>query len=299
MIDFIKAEILNTNIENFINNPLLDFSYRVNNKTGAVDHSELSATYNGLSFVIRHNRRLFVSGSLPKYFLGNNYQNMTLLLYGRLLEKLKSNFGINASDVVLQNIELSICLSTGEIDPMQFLKSEVLDYKCTPKEIRVHRNTGYTINFTLKNYTLKLYDKGKQSKLSKNKLKFELRVKKMVHVKKIPLVNLEDLKKPEIWAKIQHLLLSTFYKIVICRQIDISQFNDIEQKIYLQGRTQNFWLSNKNKACNKDKETLIKNRNEWVKQRDEFLTLIDKYELDDTKNELIHNMWIELVTLYD
>lgn len=288
MIDYIKAEILNTNIENFINNPLLDFSFRVNNKTGAVDKSELSATYNGLSFVIRHNRRLFISGSLPKYYFGNNYSNLTINDFRDVLKKLESDFNISSNCVLLQNVEFGVCVNTKDLDPTEFISNEIIDYKYTPKETRVYGGKGYSVVFRLNNYVVKLYDKGKKHNLSWNALRFEIRVKKMVHLKGINVSYLNDLKDINKWIDLQEMILKTFQNILICRNKGL-KMNDINDRLlFRSGTNQQYWITFKPKPQNYKNgmydEEYIAFKKQYFDRRNHFIELISKYNLDSNKN---------------
>lgn len=298
MIDYIKGEILNPDIFAIKNNSHLIFHGRYNESTGEINERKLVAYYEGLTFTIVEYRRVFLHGSLPRFYFGNNYQNLMYSDLQNVIAELKKIFGIEPENIVLQNIEVGVSVDTNELDPTKFLEDEVIDYKVTTKEINTHNGKGYTISFPLKNYVVKLYDKGRQCNLNKNVLRFEVRVKKMVHIKDLGIKLLSDLSDKHKWELFRELLIDTFQDIIICKYQNGADLTIEESSLYRKGSNQQFWLRhwpNSENYENGSKDCEFKVfRSNYYKMRSEFKMLIKKFDFDRTKIFLLSKIMQEL-----
>ena len=203
------------------------------------------------------------------------------------LEKLKNLFGIVPEFIAFQNLEIGISIDTGNIIPIDFLKDEVIDYKITQKNIDTHYGKGYTVSFKLNNYIVKLYDKSMQCALPNNVLRFEIRVKKMVHIKKAEIKTLNDLIEKKKWEWLINLLLETFKDVIICKYDPYAELSLDENNFILNGYNQQFWLRNWTKSedykdGSKDVE-YKKRRKAYFKMRGCFIKLISQHEFDRNK----------------
>lgn len=294
MIDFIKAEILDMNIATLMNNKDLDFTSRINRKTGEVDENNTHATYNGLTFTVRNRRRIFIQGSLAKFYFGNNHRDIKYSEYLSLIQLLEESFGINPDFVILQNIEFGASVDIGEIKPTPFLKTEVLDYKGTTRKLEDHNKTGYTVSFPLNNYTVKLYDKGRQCHLATNVLRYEIRVKKMIHVKNGGIKTLNDLTDVNKWIFAKNMLIKALRETTICGLNDEVSLTENENNLYLRGQSHIFWEKANSDASefengiedNEYKRLLNNSR----KQKAEFKKLVERKGFDKNKKMLITKM---------
>ncbi len=287
MIDFIKAEVENPQIAKIMNNRTLSFKCKVDRQTGVIDEDKYVASFNGLTFTVVNNSRLFVQGSLPKFLYGNNYQNLSFQDYLMVMNKLRMLFNLRPCNIKLQNVEYGVSLEVKNLDIHQFLAHTIIDYKTTPKEIETYNGKGYTLKFPLENYVVKLYDKAKQCKLESNMLKYEIRVKRMKHLKSYNIVTLEDLFNPKAWFLLKESLLNTFNNILVCGSFAYDSFSDREKLLYQTYSNQNYWLKFKpTKTLN---VTDIKSfRRSYYGKRKEFKTFIEKFNLDYDKKYLIN-----------
>jgi hypothetical protein len=291
MVDYIKGEIKIDDISSILNNSNLVFHGRYNKNTGEANENKLIAYYEGLQFTIVNSQRLFIQGSLPKYYFGNNYQNLMYSDFLKVIRKLELQFGIDPRELVFQNIEFGLSVDTKELNPFNFLESEVIDYKVTTKEINTHNGKGYTISFPLNNYIVKLYDKGKQYNLESNLLRFEIRVKKMVHVKKTRIKTLHDLKDIGKWDMLKEFLVKTFDDILICKYQEGTELTIEESSLYRKGSNQQFWIKhwpNSKKYPNGTKDhDYLSFRNKYYKMRVDFNEFISNYSFDKNKQYIL------------
>lgn len=301
MKDFIKGEILNADIKVIKNNEHLEFHSRYSDKTGEVDDSRQTAHCEGLTFTIIDNRKVFMQGSLSKFFFGNNYQNLTHTDTVNAIEKLRM-FNIDPKDFVFQNIEVGVCINTENLDPTKFLMEEVIDYKITEKEIRTFKGNGYMILFPLNNYVVKLYDKGKQSNLTWNALKFEIRIKKMVHIKRLGIRTLDDLYDKGKWFLLKAMLIKTFDDI-IASKARREELTAEEFDFYILNNNQRFWLinwPNSKKYTNGCKDIEYQNfRKKYFNRRSEFIELIKIHGFDRNKQFILSKITQELDRLIE
>jgi len=65
MIDFVKIKVLNPDIPRIRDNLRLEWDQRTSERTGEV--KEYTARFHGITFEIKNNQYLNISGSLHKY----------------------------------------------------------------------------------------------------------------------------------------------------------------------------------------------------------------------------------------
>ncbi|MCT4587485.1 MAG: hypothetical protein N4A71_06655 [Carboxylicivirga sp.] len=288
MIDFIKCEVLNPYIEKIINNQNLSFKNKIDRLTGELNERKSNAYFDGLYFTIIDDRKLFIQGSLPKFLNGNNKENLDRFSFKKALDKIEFLFGIEAKDLKLQNLEFGVCSNIGGINPAFFLANSVIDYKTTTKEIRTHGGKGYTVLFPLNNYVVKLYDKGKQCNSDLNLLRYEIRVKKMTHIKKLKIVTLQDINDDDKWESLQKLLLKTFDNILICTINEyFEMLTEDEKKMYRTYTNQQYWIKFKPIRAYKQGKELDDHRKVYYRKRNSFKSLIKKYEFDSVKKDIL------------
>jgi hypothetical protein len=132
-IDFIKSEIINFDINVLLNNSLLNFTRPVNEDTGDLEISEKImgriklipriAKHKDLTFKVYDNGKIYLSGSLHKYFNEglHNYNDFTFDNYLMALKELEINFGITPENIRIQTLEYGINI-TPPIDTNTILK---------------------------------------------------------------------------------------------------------------------------------------------------------------------------------
>jgi hypothetical protein len=132
-IDFIKSEIINFDVNILINNPLLNFTRAVNEDTGDLEISEKImgrirlipriAKHKDLTFKVYDNHKIYLSGSLHKYFNEglHNYNNFICDNYLMALKRLEIDFNITPENIRIQTLEYGINI-TPPIDTNTILK---------------------------------------------------------------------------------------------------------------------------------------------------------------------------------
>jgi hypothetical protein len=69
------------------------------------------------------------------------------------------------------------------------------------------------VQFGYSNYIIKMYDKGAQYRQPNNILRFEVKTKKMQHIQKTRIGNLEDLKDRSKLLILREILIDLFDKV--------------------------------------------------------------------------------------
>ena len=110
MIDFVKIRIINPDIQSIRQNTLLVWHELTNKRTREI--TKEIAIYNGLTFEIKGNRYLSISGSIHKYWnnytfgLDHNYNAFTHKSLTDSIQDICNKFKIDPSQSYFENIEL-------------------------------------------------------------------------------------------------------------------------------------------------------------------------------------------------
>jgi hypothetical protein len=303
MQDYIKGEILNISPHEIRRNKLLNFKAKVSETFGDVDESYSIAKYKGLIFTISNKKslRLFIEGSLPKYHFGNNYQNLTFSDFQQVIIDLREEFGIEPEFLALQNIEFGVCIDTEDIKPTDFLLEEVISYKAIPKELKTHRGKGCTVTFSQDNYVVKFYDKGAQQNLKWNALRYEIRAKKMTHLKELSIKTLQDINDKSKWEGLKELLIEVYKDIKICRFNSVHKLENEELMRYSFGANPQYWSriwpdskTYENKSKDAEYEKAVRN---YYRVESTFNAIIEKYGFDKNKSILLLKITNEIERL--
>lgn len=178
MIDFVKFEIKNPSLNYLLEHPLLDFKRPVEHKTGELTGKYYEAEYQDLKFKIYDSGRVFVSGSLHKYF-NEGVHNYNLFTIDDLHETIKDityKFAFQPKDTWITQMEVGLNLLVS-MNPSEIVNSLFM-YPYKPY-IRVTPDDGYIKKCRMSQVELKGYDKTKQCRLSYNVFRFEMKVFKM------------------------------------------------------------------------------------------------------------------------
>ena len=141
----------------------------------------------------------------------------------------------------------------------------------------------------LSQYSLKIYDKGKQNNLPFNLMRYEIRFTKMAIIKNRGVKNLNSLKIRETVGDLISLLISSWDNVLIydnAINIKDRKIKPKHRRILINGNNPNYWEQLKEK-----------NKREFNYQRNVFKQLVKKYgsNLHSQIKELIKKEW-ELLT---
>jgi len=242
MIDGLKSLCLPVNRETLWKNSFIEPVLATNAKTGEIDQSKNSpfAEFQGLIFTF-YPERVELNGSIHKYFNRgfHNYNDFGLNELIIALNNLKFTFDIDPQRTNLNGLEIGVNIELNQ-NPGILLNSLILhngqpftDQKDKTKRFRECSHVQYFI---------KAYDKGKQYKLKRHILRFEIKFIKMEIFNKQGIKTLSDLTKSANFEFLGRLLLQTFDKILIGNlQADTSKLNNRDKLTFANGHNSTYW----------------------------------------------------------
>lgn len=212
-----------------------------------------SANFRGLDMCMKQRQskdgyRFELKGSLHKYYnYGlHNYNQYTFNKLVQTINGLTNVIGISANDLELHGLEIGVNI------PLPFAPTLLL------KNLVSYGNKGFALidkkqaklglQCALSQYTLKIYNKGLQSKTKDNILRFEVKVNKMAVLEKYGLKTLSDLQQPKKVYPLVFLLLDTAKRIIWTdTKTDLNQMTAREQKQWLYYSNPRSWEQMSNK----------------------------------------------------
>ncbi len=193
MIDFVKIEIREPDIDKIKNNSLLHFIGETDEETYELLGNSV-ASFQGLKFEIKRNRYLTVKGSLHKYKNKgrHNADNFSIVQLHEVIDDINKKFDLDIQNQPIRNIEIGVNVVSPTL--VRPLLNGLIHFKGKPF-LDMPLANGQGKKVFLQHYQLKVYDKGAQYRkmgFSERLLRFEIKVKKMVMLKKIPIKTLSD-----------------------------------------------------------------------------------------------------------
>ena len=232
---------------------------------------------------------LIIDGSLHKnYFSGANYLPFTWDCLQTELNKLET--GLQLSGVAdLVNLEIGVNIPL-PVPVFHFLKHNLISYKGNQFNRYNPDKNGNCLGYVcpLSQYSVKVYDKGKQYDLPGNLMRFELRYLKMQTLKERGIKNLTDIKDFNKANGLLNLLLTAWDNTVLFdSSIDLKNPNikNKDRELLKEGRRPGYWEHLK--------ET---NSRQYNYQREKFRLLVADYGQGWHKKikELIKTQWENL-----
>lgn len=241
MVDFIKVTNAGVDPNVFLNNPQLSFIDRIDTKTGELIGGRKSAKYNEMKFFITPNGITGFEGSLHKYFNEgyHNYNDFTLGNLRSTVADIQMRFGIDPSKAVLNNVELGVNLEV-PFNPDSFI-DHLVTHNYSQFNIEKDKNKNYSqVNYS--QFIIKIYNKGLQNGLSKNILRFEVKVVRMAKLGKYDIRTLQDLLMAEKLHSVRHLLLKVLNEIIYWDEsINHDLLAPHERELLRDGYNSKFW----------------------------------------------------------
>lgn len=199
VIDGIKIICIGTKPAQWVKNPLLSFTSKVDEQTGEIKSDTKIAIYRGLRFflipsTIADKTHCIIRGSLAKYYNSgrDNAFDFDLRMVHETIEELRVKFSINPFKAIVQHFEYGV-----NIEPSKPAKQIV-------RGLRAYQNSPF-INLRLdevftgkqisrQEYAFKIYDKGIQvPKIKVNMLRVEIAVTSTKKAKKYGIKVFADL----------------------------------------------------------------------------------------------------------
>lgn len=296
MLDNLKAKVIKfKEFETYIENTgKIDLKNNINLITGELDNYPRRGKLINLEASI-NDKSAFIKGSIHKTYNElnekgeHNYNDFNYDCVKGIIMYLMNELNLKDDDTSLTNLELGFNIHLSK-DPQHFLDYNLLmyDYKDHNKDLKFSGRGDYK-EFQKTDYYIKIYNKSKQYNIKgQNILRVELKILSKRLLQKLGVYSLENLLNPEVINNIYNLLAGELKKLNI---IDDYSSNDIEPEDRLMleiFKSPNFW-----KRINKTKTYKEKD-----KIREDFQRLIDKYNLNTLKKEVltkVEQKFIELM----
>ena len=204
MIDYVKIKIVGIDYKLLLSNYNLEFKTFVSEKTGELSTNHI-AKFHFLTITVYDSGSVFLSGSIHKFwnsinniktpnynpkikdkgFNGNQYSYIDLLKTIKYLEYI---LGCSSKQMIFKSFEIGLNLESN-FNPQDFIIG-----------LLYHKGVNFNFNHKEhyaevlhKNFRIKIYNKGKRIRSSKNILRFEVHFLKMIESKTFNINNLNDI----------------------------------------------------------------------------------------------------------
>lgn len=286
MIDGVKISFYSETIESDFKKLGVEIETPLNEDTGEIRFPKY-AKYRFLVFKISESKRVDISGSLHKYWKGDNYSNFPYYELCDCIADLSYKFNFDGHYATLHNLEFGVNVSP-LFNPFAFCK-RVIAYKNESfSKFRTNGKNKIHIGFeaTQQQYSLKIYDKGKQYEKIENILRYEVKVSKMQYLKSAGVSVLSDMLDIQKLIALGTILNETFAELIICEDVNNSKMTANEKRIY--------------NLCSNPKQWEIFERKERFKRKQQFNDISrakGKTNLKETTARMIRDKWQMLLSI--
>lgn len=248
MIDGIKLFFRATEkeIEELIRK--LEFIGNFSITTGEIKN-RFKAKSNSIEITIIDNKNVEIQGSLHKYFFnGDNSRDFTFSQLKDAINRLCNELNIEVQKIKIQRLEIGVNVRGSPIG-FDEVEDNLISYKLQPFEpYKIYgKNFGY--HSKLQRFEIKIYDKGVQSGLDENVLRFEYKILKMIHIKKIGIRFLSDLMNKNKLTSLFEAFIRDFSNVRMDNKSEMDELikqNKIpfhDAVFYLKARNPKYWIS--------------------------------------------------------
>lgn len=288
VIDYIKILIKDADNKSLLNNSDLDFVRSISETTGECETKKVS-TYHHCKIRIYDSGTVIFSGSLHKLYNSikgiqspnkdpNGYNGNEL--YFNDIDYIKKHlitlFAVSPEQMIVQNIEFGQNLNTS-FDPQDFITWLLLFEK---KRFEFRYNEYYAQSIHAQ-YILKTYNKGNHYNMPKNTLRFEIKVLRMEHQKKIVgIKSMADIKQQSMLYAFDYLIKQLEKLIYYDKTIKIKELDKKQKGKIQEYKNSRYWslLTPKQRFKHKEKLQQIINKNSQNLKAEILDLLIQKKE---------------------
>lgn len=235
--------------------------------------------------VVINEKRAYINGSLHKLenILTNdgeqNYDDFNFCQLKGTIQEVVNYFGLEKG-TSLSNLELGLNLHV-PMNPKTFIDFNLLmhNFRDHNKNLKF-RSKGDFKEFQKTDFHLKIYNKSKQSQISGNIIRVEIKIISKRLLQKLKAFMVEDLIRTEVLYNIFNLLLSEMKKCTIIDTFEALQIEDKDLEKLYRYTNPNYW------------NTLKETKSEKIQTRlkKDFENVASKYCLLKTKQMLLKLM---------
>lgn len=265
MIDGVKICFRSKTIIDRLNCLDVEVFSKFSNKTG--EEIMRTAEFRHLKIVIYPSGTVVIRGSLHKYLKDENYSDFSHTELIKCINDLSEKLGFNPAEAQIQNLEFGVNINT-LFNPFAFCES-VIVHRQLP--FNKFQSRGMQIGFQCERsqYSLKVYDKGKQYIKHENRLRFEIKTYKMAIIRKTGITTLADLFNKKSLALLGIILQNVYDELIIADQVVETKLTKNEKRIY--------------NACINPKNWEKFNRNDRYNKRKLFNNIVEKHGTNQWK----------------
>lgn len=241
MLCGVKFNLDYSAIDQLLKNQNLEFKSLVNLETSEVDRTRVW-TDRGMTIMIKSPGYGIIKGSLHKFKNGgiHNHDDFNWNEAFQTIDDLSDTLGLQVKDLNLVNLEWGLNIET-DIPPKEIINGLVMHHGVDFKKMYVSPGTCSICQHA--QFAIKVYDKGKQSHLSKNLMRIEVSANKSIYYNSLGVNSLHDLVKEEVRANLQNSLIYVWMDSILIdlemMQIHPSNKNDFER--IAKWSNPNFW----------------------------------------------------------
>jgi hypothetical protein len=240
------------------------------------------ANYRGLEFSIFPSGRIYISGSLHKYWNNgeHNFNDFNLKALRDVLKDFTSKFNINPQNTKITQLETGININP--ICPTNTFIENCFNHRKTPFKSISTKDEGHYIQALHQQYIIKIYDKKKHYlnkgyKINKEILRLEIKYLGSERIKKLGIRTLNDLMSVPFKRLIDDLLKELnailFYDFTIKHKT--TRLLNYSNPIYWNKLNESNYYKNKkllNSYIENNSENIFKQTIEIVKRKSDELT---------------------------
>lgn len=216
--------------------------------TGEI-RNRFKAKNNSIEITIIGNRNVIIQGSLHKYFFnGDNSRDFTFSQLKDAINRLCNELNIEAQQIKIQRLEIGVNVRGSPIG-FDEVEDNLISYKLQPFEPYKIDGKNFGYHCKLQRFEIKIYDKGVQSGLDENVLRFEYKIFKMIHIEKFGIRFLSDLIDKNKLTSLFEAFIRDFSNVRMDNKSEMDELikqNKIpfhDAVFYLKARNPKHWIS--------------------------------------------------------
>ena len=281
MIDFIKLNVSYLSERDLLNKSFA-WIQSVNRETGEIKYP-ITGKYYNLDIKINP-KRIEISGSIHK--LSNeikkgqnqNYDDFTFDDLQEMIYHIRDVFNLNLDKTIIENLECGLNINTHHRPEIILHKNLIVWSNITPSKNKSFDGKGKFIEFEKSQYSIKIYDKGKQAGQSDHIMRLEYKSVKNEYIRKIGTRTLNDLlDRDKIQMILNHLYESFCLSVIVDDLTPEAITNPRDKEIFDRGTNPMSWTTFDNDS---------KGRKAKERFNKDLESILDKYNLNTIRKEI-------------
>lgn len=296
MIDFIKLNVSYLSESDLLKNLFFELKRKTNLSTGEMEYP-ITGKYYNMDIKVNPKKKE-ISGSIHKLRneikkgQNQNYDDFTFDDLHEMIYHIRDVFNLNLDKTIIENLECGLNINIHNRPETILRKHLIVWYDMEPSKNLSFDDKGKFILFEKSQYSIKLYDKGKQAGHSEHIMRIEYHSDKNEYFSKLGTRTLNHLLDRD---KIQMLLNHLYELFCLSVIVDDTQTKIItgprDKEIFIRGINPKTWLDFQSEPIeNENEETRKKRKAKERKAKERFNktleSIMDKYNLNTIRKEI-------------